>query len=177
MSLVRRIARPLLASIFIAGGIDAFRNPAPRAEAAEPVASPLTKKLNEVLPVSLPEDTAQLVRINAGVQVGAGALLALSKFPRLAALTLAGSIVATTAGGHRFWEEAEPASKRGQRVHFLKNLGLLGGLLLAAVDTDGKPSLGWRASHAAQRTASQSKRARRTAKREAKLAKKALPAG
>jgi hypothetical protein len=30
-------------------------------------------------------------------------------------------------------------------MHFLKNLGLLGGLLLAAADTEGRPSIGWRA--------------------------------
>lgn len=32
--IVRRIARPMLASIFIAGGIDALRNPTPKAAAA-----------------------------------------------------------------------------------------------------------------------------------------------
>ena len=30
----------------------------------------------------------------------------------------------------------------------MKNLGLLGGLLLAAVDTEGRPGLRWRAGHA-----------------------------
>jgi len=33
----------------------------------------------------------------------------------------------------------------------LKNVGLLGGLLLAAVDTSAAPSLGWRARRAARR--------------------------
>ena len=32
-----------------------------------------------------------------------------------------------------------------QQMHFFKNLALLGGLILAAVDTEGEPSLGWRA--------------------------------
>ena len=48
----RRIARPLLSSIFITGGIDALRNPGPRAQAAEPVidllaetAAPVAKKM------------------------------------------------------------------------------------------------------------------------------------
>ena len=35
--IVRTIARPLLASTFIAGGIETLRNPGPRVEAAEPV--------------------------------------------------------------------------------------------------------------------------------------------
>ena len=30
-------------------------------------------------------------------------------------------------------------------MHFFKNLGLLGGLILAALDTEGEPSLSWRA--------------------------------
>ena len=63
----------------------------------------------------------------------------------LAALALIGSIVPTTYAGHRFWEETDEATRAEQRMHFFKNLGLLGGLLLAAMDTEGKPSLGWRA--------------------------------
>jgi uncharacterized membrane protein YphA (DoxX/SURF4 family) len=37
--------------------------------------------------------------------------------------------VPTTLAGHRFWEE-ESAARSGQRLQFLKNLGLIGGLLL-----------------------------------------------
>jgi hypothetical protein len=36
-------------------------------------------------------------------------------------------------------------------MHFLKNLGLLGGLILAAFDTEGKPSVSWRARRRAAR--------------------------
>jgi uncharacterized membrane protein YphA (DoxX/SURF4 family) len=135
MSPVRRIARPLLAAVFVSSGVDVLRHPESRAKLAEPVASKLAK------PLGLPEDTLQLVKINAAVQVGAGALLAIGKTPRLAALVLSGSIIPTTLAGHRFWEETEPARRAQQRIHFLKNLGLLGGLLLAAFDTARKPSL------------------------------------
>jgi putative oxidoreductase len=146
MSPLRRIARPLLAAVFVSGGIDVLRNPEPRAEKAEPVATKMAG------PLGLPQDSLQLVKINAAVQVGAGALLALGKLPRVAALALCGSIVPTTLAGHRFWEETEPGNRAQQRVHFFKNLGLLGGLILAAVDTAGKPSLSWRAKRAAKRT-------------------------
>jgi uncharacterized membrane protein YphA (DoxX/SURF4 family) len=135
MSPFRRIARPLLAAVFVSSGVDVLRDPESRAKLAEPVTSKLAK------PLGLPEDPLQLVKINAAVQVGAGVLLAVGKLPRLAALVLCGSIVPTTLAGHRFWEETEPARRAQQRVHFLKNLGLLGGLLLAAFDTAGKPSL------------------------------------
>jgi len=145
MSLTRWAARPMLASVFVGSGIDTLRNPGPRVEMAEPVAPKVASRL------PLPDDTEQLVKINAGVQVGAGFLLAIGRFPRLAALALAGSIVPTTLAGHRFWEEEDPMAKSKQQIQFLKNLGLLGGLLFAAVDTGGAPSLGWKAKRAAGR--------------------------
>ena len=35
----------------------------------------------------------------------------------------------------------------------MKNLGLLGGLILAAVDTEGRPDLAWRAKQAGHQMA------------------------
>jgi uncharacterized membrane protein YphA (DoxX/SURF4 family) len=95
--------------------------------------------------LSLPAETKDVVRLNGAVQVAAGALLATGRVPRLAALALVASLVPTTLAGHRFWEESDPAAQAGQRIHFFKNLSLIGGLLLAAVDTEGSPSLGYRA--------------------------------
>jgi hypothetical protein len=43
---------------------------------------------------------------------------------------LIGSIVPTTFAGHRFWQVQDPESRLQQRMQFMKNLGLLGGLLL-----------------------------------------------
>lgn len=146
MSLSRRIARPMLASIFIAGGLDAVRRPETKVKAAEAVTVPLIRTASWV-----PEDPEVLVRVNGAVQVGAGVLLAAGKFRRLAAIALIGSIIPTTYAGHRFWEEIDDVSRAQQRTHFLKNLGLLGGLILAAVDNDGAPSLGWRARRSGRR--------------------------
>ena len=126
--LTRRIARPLMAGIFVSGGIDAFRNPGPRAERVEPVIG----RVGESLP--LPDDTVTLVRLNAAVHIVAGTTLALGKLPRLSAAVLAASLVPTTAAGHRFWEEESPQAKGMQRTHFLKNLAILGGLIIAATD-------------------------------------------
>jgi putative oxidoreductase len=167
MTLVRRLARPMLAAIFIGGGLDALRNPAPKVSDVEDVAHRVATRI----PGLEDKDTEQLIKINAGVQVGAGALFALGRFPRLSALALAATLLSTTAAAHRFWEEDDPDQRTNQQIHFFKNMGVLGGLLLAAVDTEGRPGLAWRASHAAEHVSRGSRRRARSARREAKLAK------
>ena len=146
--LSHRLARPLLASMFIAGGIDAFLRPESKVAKAEFVTNRLARMLG------LPEDTKLLVRVNGGIQVGAGVLLAMNVLPRPMAATLASSLVPTTLAGHPFWQESEPAARSAQRIQFLKNASILGGLILAANDTDGKPSVSWRAHRALEHSAS-----------------------
>jgi hypothetical protein len=75
-------------------------------------------------------------------------MLATGTFPRVAAMTLAGALVPTTYTAHAFWTVKDPATRAQQKVHFLKNVGLLGGVLLASVDTAGKPGLAYRTKHA-----------------------------
>jgi putative oxidoreductase len=175
--LVRRIARPLLASTFVFGGIDTLRNPQSRVAGAQSVVEKITEQADKQLPVQVPRDVEQWVKIDAGVKVGAGVLFSLGRLPRLSALALAVSIVPTTLAGHRFWE-AEGATKQAQLIHFLKNLGLLGGLLLAAVDTEGKPSVGYRTRRAARKAAdSTEKSLEKAQKRAAKAQKKARKKG
>ncbi len=172
--LVRRIARPLLASSFVYGGIDTLRNPQSRVPGAAPVVDQIAAKADQQLPVQLPRDVEQWVKVDAGVKVAAGSLLALGKLPRISALALSASIVPTTLAGHRFWEHDDPKERFGQLSHFLKNLGLLGGLLIAAVDTEGKPSVGYRARRAASRAADSTERSlERAQKRAARAHRKA----
>lgn len=171
MSLVRMVARPMLATIFVVQGYKSLRDPSTAIPAATKFAERITPLLEKRAP-NAPTDPSVLVRINAGAQLGAGVALATGTFPRLAALVLTGSLVPTTVAGHPFWELDDPDQRRGQGIQFMKNLGLAGGLLLAAVDTDGKPGLAWRARHGAR----EAKRATKTAKREARLAAKAAKA-
>ena len=172
--LVRRIARPLLASSFVYGGIDTLRNPQSRVPGAAPVVDQIAAKADQQLPVQLPRDVEQWVKVDAGVKVAAGSLLALGKLPRISALALSASIVPTTLAGHRFWEHDDPKERFGQLSHFLKNLGLLGGLLIAAVDTEGKPSVGYRARRAAAKAADNTEKSlERAQKRAAKAQGKA----
>jgi len=176
--LVRRIARPMLAGTFIYGGIQTLRNPQSRVPGATPIVEQITEIADKQLPVQVSHDVEQWVKINAGVHVGAGALLALGRFPRFSALALATSLVPTTFAGHRFWEHDDPKEKFGQTSNFLKNTSMLGGLLLAAVDTEGKPSVGWRAKKtagaaAAAAEASYEKATKKAAKAQKKAAKQA----
>lgn len=146
--LIRRLARPLLAGVFVSGGIDALLHPETKAEvAAEPIGEAAEKAAIEA-----PEPEV-LVKVNAAAMIGAGLLLSAGKLPRLSSLVLAGTLVPTTLAGHRFWDTQDPEMKAAQQTHFMKNLGLLGGLILAAVDTEGKPGIAWRAKHAGQRLA------------------------
>ena len=179
--LVRRIARPLLAASFVYGGISTLRDPGSRVPGARPIVEQITKTADEQLPVQVPKDVEQWVKIDAGVKVGAGALFALGWFPRLSALALAGSIVPTTLAGHRFWEDTDDEKKFSNQAHFLKNAGLLGGLLIAAVDTEGKPSTGWRVRRAGDKAiataeANYEKASKKAAKAQKKAAKQAKSA-
>jgi uncharacterized membrane protein YphA (DoxX/SURF4 family) len=137
-----------LGAIFVADGIDSVRHPEAKAGAAEKVAQPLAG------PLGLHEDTATLVRVNGALQVAAGVMLALGRMPRLAATVLLATLIPTTVAGHAFWEQEDEASRAAHRIHFMKNLAIMGGLLLAVVDTEGEPSLSWRARRAARRVSS-----------------------
>jgi uncharacterized membrane protein YphA (DoxX/SURF4 family) len=124
--LLTRVARPLLAAMFVAGGLDAARHPQGKLPKADAVIDPLERA------VGIDADPAELVRLQGIVQVGAGVALATGTVPHLAALALAATLVPTTAAGHAFWNEVDPAQRAGQRIHFLKNVAMFGGLLLAA---------------------------------------------
>jgi putative oxidoreductase len=172
--LVRRIARPLLAAPFVYGGISTLRKPQDRVPGARPVVEKIAGAADKQLPVEVPKDVQQWVQADAAIKVVAGSLFALNKFPRLTALVLSASIVPTTLAGHRFWEHDDPTERFGQISNFLKNTGLLGGLLLAAVDTEGKPSVGYRARKSAKAAAvATEKSIEKAQKRAAKAQKKA----
>ena len=171
MTVSRMIARPLLASMFVVGGINALRNAPDYAIKAKEVTDRLVPLAKRALPQApIPEDPATLVRINAAVHIGAGAALATGHFPRLASTTLAATMIPTTLAGHQFWNESDPAAKANHRVHFFKNLSMLGGLLLAAVDTEGRPGVAWRTRRAARDVRREAGHLKASARREAKLA-------
>ena len=99
----------------------------------------------------MPSDAETVAKVNAAVQIGGGLLLATGKFPRVASIALAASVVPGSLGGHAFWNQSDPQRKTEERKAFITDISLLGGLIIAAVDTEGKPSLGWRGRRAAHK--------------------------
>uniref|UniRef100_UPI000A957C62 DoxX family protein n=1 Tax=Nocardia xishanensis TaxID=238964 RepID=UPI000A957C62 len=151
--LLRRLARPLLATAFVADGVDTLIHPEPRAKSAASLVERGERSLPDNIAAKLPADPATVVRINAIAQVSGGVLLALGKAPRLASLVLAATVVPATVTEQDFWAEQDPDRKAAKRAAFLKDMSLLGGLLIASADTEGKPSLGWRGKRAARSAA------------------------
>ena len=180
MKPVRTAARAMLSTIFVVSGVRILMNPDSKVDAARRVTDrvgPLLEKID----TRIPTDARSLVRIKAASDVVAGVALATGRFNRPAALVLAAGLVPTTFAGHPFWAGETPQQRAEHQNHFMKNLGLLGGLLLAAVDTEGEPGLRYRAGHAVDRSQRSVKhavdrsqrsmrRAVKTARREAKIA-------
>jgi len=150
--MLRRLARPLLGLAFIDSGVSALRDDGRRAERARALGV---------------EDPQQVTRAVAAVQVGAGALLVLNRLPRLSALVLAATVIPDAVTGHAFWTEQDKLAKRNERTLFTRDLGLLGGALVAVADTGGRESVPHRASRTAKKTA------HKTAKKAKKAAKNA----
>src|SRR4051812_24971068 len=176
MKPVRTTARALLSGVFVYGGMRALADPeklVPRAKRVTDRVTPLLEKADP----RLPTDPRTWVRINGATQVAGGLLLATGHLTRPAAALLAGTLVPTTLAGHPFWEAETTTDRRMHETQFLKNLGLLGGLLLAAADTEGKPGLRWRTGRLIRDARRSARRTVRTARREARIAKRAAVAG
>jgi putative oxidoreductase len=140
MPLIPSLARPLLAAPFVLSGLDNLRHAKEKAHIAEPLVQTLSTRFPR-----FPADPVAVTRYDAAAKVVGGLALAAGILPRPAALGLAVNLVPTTLAGHRFWAEEDPTRRAFHRVQFMKNAGLLGGLLLMATDTGGRPSLAWRA--------------------------------
>ncbi|MEU5921083.1 DoxX family protein [Streptomyces sp. NPDC047141] len=143
MAVLRKLARPLLAAPLVVGGLHTARRPEAAARLAQPVVHALGKRIP-----ALAADPVTLIRAGGAVQAGAALLLATGRAPRLAAATLAATLVPVSLSEHAFWTVKDPEERARRRALFLADLSALGGLLIAAADTHGKPSLAYRSRHA-----------------------------
>ena len=147
--MIRKIARPMLASVYVIDGVETMINPAGHKESAETVLKKLRSATPREYRAFLPKDPETAAQIVGGVKAGAGTLFALGKAPRLSATLLAATALPTVFGRHAFWEAKDDEDRARRRNGALTDLALAGGVLLATVDTDGKPDMKWRAQSAA----------------------------
>jgi putative oxidoreductase len=125
-TLIRTAGRLCISAIFVYTGYGMINNAeryAKRAAAAVPM---------------LPEDP-MVARAHGATMMVAGSTLALGIVPRMSARVLALTMIPNTLIGHPFWRSESPEDRRTQLVHFLKNIGLFGGLLYLSADKRTAP--------------------------------------
>ncbi|AEG81530.1 hypothetical protein CULC809_00994 [Corynebacterium ulcerans 809] len=171
--MIRKIARPMLASVYIADGADTVLNSQAHVEGTQTVLGHLRTVLPRKYYRQIPDDPKLITQAVGGAKIGAGTLLALGKSPRLAATTLAALSIPTILARHAFWETQDREEKTARKQGFLTSVALLGGLAITSVDTAGKPSLKWRADKAAQKASAQIQQALPTKSETDKLAEQA----
>ncbi|APT84665.1 DoxX family protein [Corynebacterium aquilae] len=148
--MLRKLARPMLASVYIADGVGMVTKPEAHAEGVEAVVNRLKTVLPPQYRRALPNDNELIARGIGATKASAASLLALGKAPRTAAATLALLEVPTIIARNAFWETQEPHVKKQRQTGFLTSVGLLGGLFITSADTAGKPGVAWRANRAAK---------------------------
>lgn len=172
MTLLRTAARTMLASYFVVSGLKAVRDPESLVPAAEPLVDGVVPQVQRFAPDQVsdlvPTDAKTWVRINGALELVGGLALASGKGRRLGAALLALSLVPTTIGKYPFWSRTDPAERAADRDHFLKNVSLLGGVLIASRDTEGRPSLGYRATKTGQHLVADTKKAQRKVGKQTK---------
>lgn len=117
LPVLRRLARLLMSAIFVVGAGDALRNPGPRAKAVDWM--------------GLPQPDRLVQASSAGLLIS-GLALALGIKEREAAILAFTLLVPTTVGGHPYWRVEDEQARRGQQIHFMKNVTILGALLYIA---------------------------------------------
>ncbi len=152
--LVRRIARPLVASSFLAEGWDAVRSPDVHVDRVEAAWARLGHRVDLPSAPSRSQVTT-LVRAHGLAMVGAASLLAMGKAPRTNALVLVGLTLPVVASEvpPRPWSRGAQRSTTpsGQTMRWerlWKATSMLGAAMLAAVDHEGRPGMAWRVEHA-----------------------------
>lgn len=149
MNLTRAAGRTMLASFFVVNGAKAATKPDALVADAEPIVRKVVPLVQQVAPPSVanyvPEETKTLVRATGVAQVLGGLGLATGLGRRLSAGLLGASMVPHVLAS-RPAKGATAEEKAAARSVMLRNVALLGAAMIASQDTQGKPSLGYRAN-------------------------------
>ncbi len=146
MTILHTLARTMMATYFVANGVQALRRPESKADEMAVVVDDVVPVMKGVLPGvvadRIPSDATGLARLCGASQIVGGLCLATGVGRRLGAVVLTQTMVpAVLASNPR---KAAPADRAERTTILLTNVALMGGTLLAAQDTQGKPSLVWR---------------------------------
>lgn len=144
MSVLRFAARTMLASYFVINGLKAVRTPAAFADEAGPIVEKVVPSVRRLLPDEaasfLPTDTTGVARVLGAAQIAGGLSLATGIGRRIGAALLAVTMLPRVATNN-------PLKAAGDdRARLSADVALLGGVALAAMDTEGQPNLAWRVS-------------------------------
>jgi uncharacterized membrane protein YphA (DoxX/SURF4 family) len=78
----------------------------------------------------------ELVQASGWAMIVGAAALQVPALRRLAAITLAAQLLPITWIGHRFWEMEDGPQRMQNRIHFFKNLSMIGSALYIAATAD-----------------------------------------
>jgi len=120
------VGRILLALLFLVAGTRKLMAPAASAGYFAKLGFPMTDVL---------------VWVVIAVEIGGALLLILGWKARWAAYALAIFTVIATFAAHRFWEFSDAAQYNAQLNNFLKNLAIIGGMLILAATGPGPNSM------------------------------------
>lgn len=124
--LLSRVARPLLAAVSVANGVETLLNPKPKIESTAPLLA------------KAPVNPALVVQAGAAVKIAAGLLMGLGWAPRIAATVLVAELIPATVADQPFGAAGSPDARKARQASFLSNCAQLGGMLLAISAPGGK---------------------------------------
>lgn len=167
----------MLASFFVVNGAKSALKPDQFVDDADPIAQRFVPLAQKVAPPTvsnyIPDDTRSLVRYVGIAQLLGGLGLA-TGVARRGCSTLLSVTMVPHVFASRAPQGATPEQRAAARSIMLRNVALLGAVLLASRDTQGRPSLGWRAQQEQERLSRTASRQRRQLRRQQKRTRAAI---
>lgn len=151
MNLLRATGRAMMATYFIANGVQVLRDPDALVPAAEPLAAKFVpfaqKTLPEAVSAYVPEDTRSLVRLGGLASIVGGLGMATGIAPRAGGALAVASMLPHLAAA----DPRGAADRKAALSELATKLALTGAALMVTQDTRGRPSMLWRADDSATR--------------------------